>query len=84
VPKKGLMNDVSASGPKLMTRGRYVLGTAAVIVGASLQPIREYRTGGIISRATVISAAIAFCLGLALVLVVGWWANRPERGDSDE
>jgi hypothetical protein len=67
-----------------MTKGRFALCAAAVTVGASLQPIREYHTSEIVSRSTIIFAAVAFCLGLALVFAVGWWANRPERGDSNE
>jgi hypothetical protein len=67
-----------------MTKGRFALCVAAVIVGALLQPIHEYRATGIISRLTVTIAAITFCIGLALVLAVGWWAIRPERGGSDE
>jgi uncharacterized membrane protein len=67
-----------------MTKGKFALCAAAVIAGASLQPIREYRTSGIVSKSTIIIAAVALCLGLALVFTVGWWANRPEWGDSNE
>ena len=75
---------MSAKQPKLMTRGKLTLCLAAVVVGASLQPIREYRAAGTISTLTIVIAAITFCIGLALVLAVGWWANRPERGGSNE
>ena len=67
-----------------MTKGRFALCLAAVIAGASLQPIREYRAAGTISTLTIVIAAITFCIGLALVLAVGWWANRPEHGGSNE
>jgi len=67
-----------------MTKGRFAVCMAAVIAGTSLQPIREYRQGGAISAVTVVIAAISFCIGLAIVLAVGWWANRPERGGSNE
>ena len=67
-----------------MTKGKFALCAAAVIAGASLQPIREYRTSGIVSRSTIIIAVVTLCLGFALVHAVGWWANRPEWGDSNE
>ena len=70
--------------PKLMTRGKFALCMAVVIAGTSLQPIREYRQAGTISTLTVVIAAITFCIGLAIVFAVGWWANRPERGGSNE
>ncbi len=84
MPKKGQVNEVRAKEPKLMTKGKFALCIAAVMVGAALQPVREYRASGIVTKSTVISAVIGFCLGLALVLAIGWWANRPERGGLDE
>jgi uncharacterized membrane protein len=77
------MDNMSAR-PKLMTRGKFALCMAAVIAGTSLQPIREYRQAGTISTLTVVIAAITFCIGLAIVFAVGWWANRPECGGSNE
>jgi len=49
-----------------------------------MQPIREYWTTGTVSRFMIAGAVTAFCLGLVIVLVMTWWANRPERKDSDE
>ncbi len=69
------MDNMSAR-TKSMTRGKFVLCTAAVIAGASLQPIREYHAVETISILTVLIAAITFCIGPAIVLAVGWWANR--------
>jgi hypothetical protein len=67
-----------------MTKGRFTLCLAAVIVGVSLHPIREYRVAGTVSTQTAVIAAITFCIGLGIVLAVGWWANRPEHGGSNE
>jgi uncharacterized membrane protein len=67
-----------------MTKGRFAVCMAAVIAGTSIQPIREYRAAGTVSTQTAVIAAISFCIGLAIVLAVGWWANRPERGGSNE
>jgi hypothetical protein len=75
---------MSTSSPKLMTRGKFALCLMAVIVGAALQPIREYRATGTVTGLTAAIAAIVFCVGLAMVMAIGWWANRPEREDSDE
>jgi predicted cation transporter len=75
---------MSAASPKLMTKGTFALCLIAVTIGAALQPIREYRATGIVSGLTAAIAAVVFCIGLAIVVAVGWWANRPEREDSDD
>lgn len=67
-----------------MTKSKFALCLFAVIIGAALQPFREYRTTGTVSGLTATIAAIVFCIGLAMVVAVGWWANRPEREDSDD
>ena len=77
-------DDMSATSPKLMTKGKFALCLIAVIIGAALQPIREYRSTGTVSGLTAAIAAVVFCMGLAIVLTIGWWANRPEREDSDD
>jgi uncharacterized membrane protein YjjP (DUF1212 family) len=75
---------MSAASPKLMTKGKFAICLIAVIIGAALQPLREYRATGTVSGLTAAIAAVVFCMGLAIVVAVGWWANRPEREDSDE
>jgi uncharacterized membrane protein YjjP (DUF1212 family) len=75
---------MSSASPKLMTKGKFILCLIAVTIGAALQPIREYRATGTVSGLTAAIAAVVFCIGLAIVVAVGWWANRPEREDSDE
>lgn len=77
-------DDMSAASPKLMTKGKFALCLTAVTVGAAMQPIREYWTTGTVSGLTAAITAVAFCTGLAIVLAIGWWANRPEREDSDD
>ena len=76
--------EMSTTNPKLMTRSKFTLCLIAVTIGAALQPIREYRTTGTVTRLTAAIAAVVFCVGMAMVLAIGWWANRPERRDSDE
>ena len=75
---------MSTASPKLMTKGKFVICLIAVIIGAALQPIREYRATGTVSGLTAVIAAVVFCIGLAMVVAVGWWANRPEPEDSDD
>jgi len=75
---------MSTASPKLMTIGKFALLLFAVTIGAALQPIREYRATGSVSGLTTAIAAVVFCIGLAIVLTIGWWANRPEREDSDD
>ncbi len=67
-----------------MTKGKFILCLTAVTAGAAMQPIREYRATGTVSGLTAVISAIAFCMGLAIVLAIGWWANRPEREDLDD
>jgi uncharacterized membrane protein len=75
---------MNSTKPKLMTRGKLVLCVAAVTAGASLSLIREYRATGAVSTQSIVFSLIAFCVGIAIVLGVRWWANRPEPGDSNE
>jgi hypothetical protein len=75
---------MSAASSKLMTKGKFALCLIAVTIGAALQPIREYRATGIVSGLTTAIVVVVFCIGLAMVLVIGWWANRPEHEDSDD
>ena len=67
-----------------MTKGKFAMCLIAVTIGAALQPIREYRATGTVSGLTAVIAAVVFCIGLAMVVAVGWWANRPEPEDSDD
>ena len=67
-----------------MTKAKFALCMVALTVGSSLQPIREYWTTGTVSRFMIAGAVAAFCVGLVMVLVMTWWANRPEHKDSDE
>jgi hypothetical protein len=75
---------MSETSPKLMTKGKFALCLIAVTIGAAMQPIREYRATGTVTGLTATIAAVVFCMGLAIVLTIGWWTNRPEREDSDD
>jgi len=78
------MDEMTSRSPKLMTGGRFAVCLIAVIIGATLQPIREYWTTRTVSARTAVISVIVFFVGLAIVLAVGWWANRPESGGSNE
>ena len=75
---------MTSGSPKLMTGGRFAVCLIAVTIGSVLQPIREYWTTRTVSARTAVIAVIVFFVGLAIVLAVGWWANRPESGGSNE
>jgi len=65
--------------PKLITKGKFYLLLGSLLVGASLGVIREYRTRGSVSAVTVGSSIAAFVIGLAIISVIGWYANKPEK-----
>ena len=65
--------------PKLMTKGKFVLLLGAVLVGASLGSVREYRAKGSVSTVTLVSSIAAFVVGLVILMVVTRYANKPEK-----
>jgi hypothetical protein len=73
-----------SKSPKLMTRGKFTLCLIAVAAASILQPIREYWATRTVSALTAVISVIVFFVGLVIVLAVGWWANRPESGGSNE
>ena len=75
---------MNSKNPKLMTGGRFALCLMAVTIGSILQPVREYWATRTVSALTAVISVIVFFVGLAIVLAVGWWANRPESGGSNE
>jgi len=68
----------------LMTRGKLALCFAALAIGAGLSLFRQWRATGIIDRQTIVVSMSTLAIGVALVFVVRWWANRPDRGRPDE
>ena len=65
--------------PRLVTRGKFVLILLAVMAGVVWCFVREYRTEGRISTVTIASGIAAFVVGLAILLVVTWYANKSEK-----
>ncbi len=64
--------------PKLFTRGKFFLLFLAILSGPSLFIIREYRAKGSVSGVTLVASAATLVIGLIIVVVVGWYANKPE------
>lgn len=65
--------------PKLFTRGKFFILLIAILFGSSLHIIRDYRAKGSVSGVTLGASATAFVIGLIIIVVVGWYANKPER-----
>jgi Na+-transporting NADH:ubiquinone oxidoreductase subunit NqrD len=65
--------------PKLFKRGKFFLPFIAILFGASLLIIREYCAKGNVSGLTIAASVAAFVIGLIILLVMGWYANKPER-----
>jgi hypothetical protein len=65
--------------PKLFTRGKVILILGALIVGATLGIVREYRADGRVSGVTIGASAAALAIGLAILYVMAWYGNKPEK-----
>ena len=52
---------------------------AALLVGASLGTIREHHAKGSVSGVTIGASIGAFVIGLIIIVVMGWYANKPEK-----
>ena len=65
--------------PKLFTSGKFFILFVAILFGSSLFIIREYRAKGSVSGVTLGASVAAFVIGLIILVVMGWYANQPER-----
>jgi len=62
-----------------MTKGKFFLLFSALVVGASLGIVREYRSKGAVSTPTIGASVAAFIIGLIILTVIGRYANKPEK-----
>jgi hypothetical protein len=60
-------------------RGRFFLPFVAILLGSFLLIIHEYLIKGRVSGITLGASALAFVIGLIILLVLGWHANKPEE-----
>jgi hypothetical protein len=65
--------------PKLLTRSKFFILLIAILLGPSLFIIREYRAKGGVSGVTLGASVAAFVIGLIILVVLGWYANKPEK-----
>ena len=77
-------STMTSTQPKLMTKGKFALCITAVAAGASISLVREYRATGTVGTQGIVISLIVLCVGISIVLAVGWWANRPESGAPDD
>jgi hypothetical protein len=64
---------------KLFTSGKFFLSFVAILVGSCLFIIREYLTKGRVSGVTLGASVLAFVIGLIILIVLAWYANKPEE-----
>jgi len=62
-----------------MTKGKFFLMFCAILVGTSLGIFREYCARGSVSRVTIGASIGAFVICLIILVVMGWYANKPEK-----
>jgi hypothetical protein len=67
------------SSKRLVTWKQWVLALSAAAIGASLSLYREYRDTGSVQPSSIAISALVFCIGLGIIAVVFWYANRPEK-----
>jgi len=65
--------------PKLFTRGKFFILFIAILLGPSLFIIREYEIKGSVSGVTLVTSGMTLVIGLIIIVVIGWYANKPER-----
>ncbi|MFW9997905.1 MAG: hypothetical protein ACFFD4_38040 [Candidatus Odinarchaeota archaeon] len=64
---------------KLFTWKKLFILVPAVLIGASLSLIREYRSTGTIETISIVISAITAFVGFIIIAAVAWWANKPEK-----
>jgi hypothetical protein len=65
--------------PKPFTSGKFLISFIAILFGSSWSIVREYRCEGSVSGATIGASVTAFVIGLIILVVLGWYANKPEE-----
>jgi len=65
--------------PKLFTGGKFIIPFIAILFGVFLFIIREYLAKGSVSGVTIGASVTTLVIGLIIIVVVGWYANKPER-----
>lgn len=65
--------------PKLFARGKFFILFIAILFGVLLFIIREYLAKGSVSGVTIGASVMTLVIGLIIIVVVGWYANKPER-----
>jgi hypothetical protein len=65
--------------PKLFTSGKFFIPFIAILLGPSLFIIREYCAKGSVSGVALGASVAAFVIGLTILVVLGWYANKPEE-----
>ncbi len=70
-----------SNGVKLVTAKKLAIMILAIVVGVGWYAYRYYRQKGRIDGVLIFSAVTSLVIGIAIVAIMAWWANRPERKD---
>ena len=78
------MPEEGTSGPerpsiKLFSKGKIVLLTICLLTGSFFNSADELLSKRDLSFQTLMSSVISFLLGLGLLSLIVWYANKPER-----
>ena len=65
--------------PKLITSRKFFLLFIAIFFGPFLFIVGEYRAKGSVSGVTLCASVAAFVICLIILVVLGWYANKPEE-----
>jgi len=65
--------------PKLFTSRKFFFLFIAILFGPSLFIIGEYRAKGSVSSVTLFASIAAFVICLIILVVLRWYANKPEE-----
>lgn len=71
--------EIKRLQPKLFTSSKFFIPFIAILFGPSLFIIREYRAKGSVSGVTLGASVAACVIGLIILVVLGWYANKPEE-----
>jgi hypothetical protein len=66
---------------KLITWRQWVLAISALVAGAGYHLFQRCKARHCVERSEIVTTMIAFCIGLAIVIALFIYANRPERGE---
>jgi|GEM_PF-2838708 len=62
---------------KLFTRGKIIISILAVCIGVGIYAFKYYSQKGYVDSTLVISVIFSLVIGMAIIAIMAWWANKP-------